>query len=106
MNTHQELSPEGGGWTTDAELVREFERPVNVADAVIFTVDEATDKWAELSEAPPLYHFVDAESLDGLFKTNAEDDSGFLPSATFNFQGCRITVLYGARVRVVVRRDP
>lgn len=106
MNRHQESGPEGGGWTTDAELVREFGRPVNVADAVSFTVDEATDKWAELSKTPPLYHFVDAENLDGLFKTNATDDGGFLPSATFDFQGCRVKVLYGARVRVVVRRDP
>ncbi len=106
MNRQQESSPESGGWTTDTELVREFGRPVNVADAVSFTVDEATDKWAELSETPPLYHFVDAERLDGLFETNPTDDTGFLPSARFNFQGCRIEVLYGERVRVVVRRDP
>ena len=94
------------GWSTDTKLVREFDRPVTVADAVCQTVDEAIHQWSELSESPPLYQFVDVEHLDGLFKTKATDDSGWLPSANFQFQGCRITLLYGSPMRVIVDRDP
>jgi hypothetical protein len=94
------------GWTTDTELIREFHRPADVTDAVVSTVGEAVEEWPELSETPPLYHFVDAERLDGLFKTRATDDSGWLPSTAFQFQGCRVTVLYGPTIRVIMERDP
>lgn len=94
------------GWTTDTELVREFDRPVNVANTVISTVEEAIGQWPELSETPPLYQFVDIAELDGLFKTRATDDSQWLPSAKFQFQSCRITLLYGTLFRVIIERDP
>jgi hypothetical protein len=94
------------GWTTDTELVRVFDRPVNVGNAVISAVDEAIGQWSELAETPPLYNFVDTTRLDGLFKTKATDDSGWLPSAKFQFQSCRVTVLYGSSLRVIIKRDP
>ena len=98
-------TPEAAGWTTEAELVREFDRPVNVADAVSSTVAEAIGQWPELSETPPLYRFVDVEKLDGLFKTNATDDSSVLPSAKFRFQDCQVTVLYGSSILVIIQRE-
>jgi hypothetical protein len=94
------------GWTTETELVREFDRPVNVAEAVILSVTEAIDEWPELSETPPLYHFVNTDNLNGLFKSKATDGSNWLPAATFRFQSCQVRVLYGSTVRVIIRRDP
>ncbi|MFB6168168.1 MAG: HalOD1 output domain-containing protein [Haloferacaceae archaeon] len=77
---------------------------MNVVDAVGAAVTDAIQQWPELSETPPLYQFVDVEKLDGLFKPKATDDSGWLPSAEFRFQGCRVTVLYGSSIRVIIRR--
>lgn len=94
-----------GGWETDTKLVREFARPVSVVDAVTATVSEAVETWPELSETPPLYEFVDVEKLDGLFKTRATDDTRWLPSAAFRFQGCRVTVMYGRSIRVMIERE-
>ena len=94
------------GWTTETELVRGFDRPVMVADAVGVTIHEAIQEWSELSETPPLYQSVDAENLDGLFRPQATGDSGWLPSVNFQHQSCRVTVLYGSSVRVIVERDP
>lgn len=94
------------GWTTDTELVREFDQPVNIVDAVSSTVDEAIQQWSELSETPSLYQFVEIENLDGLFKTKATDDSRWLPSAKFRFQSCWVTLLYGSSIRVIIERDP
>jgi hypothetical protein len=94
------------GWSTDTELVRKFDRPINIVDAVCSTVDEAIQQWSELSETPPLYQFVNVENLDGLFKTKATDSSGWLPSAEFQFQSCRVTLLYSSSIRVIIERDP
>lgn len=94
------------GWTTETELVREFDRPVNVAEAVTLAVADAIDEWSELSETPPLYHFVDADNLNGLFKSKATDGGSWLPAATFQFQSCQVQVLYGSTVRVIIKRDP
>lgn len=94
------------GWTTDTKLVRGFDRPVNVSTAIVYTINEAIQQWPELSETPPLYQFVDAERLNGLFKTKAVDDHRWAPSVEFQFQGCRVTLLYGSSVRVIVERDP
>lgn len=94
------------GWTTDTELVREFDRPFDVSEALHSTVKEAIGQWPELSDTPPLHKFVDAEKLDGLFRTKATDDSGWLPSAEFQFQSCRLTVLYSSVIRVIIDRDP
>jgi hypothetical protein len=93
------------GWQTDTKLVREFRRPVNVVEAVTSTVSEAVAAWPQLSETPPLNQFVDVEKLDGLFKTKATDDTKWLPSAVFRFQGCRVTVLYGGWIRVMIEQD-
>lgn len=93
------------GWTTETELVRGFDRPVMVADAVGVTIHEAIQEWSELSETPPLHRSVDAENLDGLFRPQATGDSGWLPSVNFQHQSCRVTVLYGSSVRVIVERD-
>jgi hypothetical protein len=94
------------GWTTDTELIREFDRPTTVEDAVVSTVLEAVEKWPELSETPPLAQFVAVENLNELFRSKATDDSGWLPSVAFRFQGSRVTVLYGSSIRVIVDRDP
>lgn len=94
------------GWTTDTKLVRGFDRPVNVSTAIVYTINEAILQWPELSETPPLNQFVDAERLNGLFKTKAVDDHRWAPSVEFQFQGCRVTLLYGSSVRVIVERDP
>jgi hypothetical protein len=107
MSRHQanklEKTP---GYTTETELVRRYDRPVKVSDAVTSTVTEAIDQWSELSTSPPLWEFVDADKLDGLFKTKANDDSSFRPSVEFNFQKCRVTVLYGPSIRVIIGRYP
>ena len=95
---------EAAGWTTEAELVREFDRPVDVTDAVTSTVTEAIERWPELAETPPLYRFVDVEKLDGSFKTNTTDDSSLLPSVKFRFQGCQVTLLYGSSILVIIQR--
>ena len=94
------------GWTTETELVREFDRPVNVADAVVSSVVEAIEEWSEVSETPPLFHFVDVDKLSGLFKSKATNGGSWLPSAAFQFQDCRVKVLYGSTVRVIIKRDP
>ena len=106
MSSHREAAVERvDGWETDTKLVRQFDRPVNVVDAVVSTVSEAIEVWPGLSETPPLYQFVDVEKLDGLFKTKATDDSRWLPSAVFRFQGRRVTVLYGRSIRVMIEQD-
>lgn len=96
-----------GGWCTDTELVRVFDRPVDVVDAVVSSVAEAIERWPELSETPPLADFVDVAKLDGLFETKAVASSGNCPcpSAEFQFQDCRVTVLYGRTLRIIVSRD-
>lgn len=94
------------GWTTETVLVREFDRSVDSITAVVSTVEEAIERWPELSETPPLYQFVDIEHLDGLFKTTATNDSRWIPSAEFPFQSCLVTVLYGSSLRVTIERDP
>lgn len=107
MSKYEQTQPtKTPGWSTESELVREFDRPANVSDAVTSTVTEAIDKWEDLSSTPPLWEFVDTNKLDGLFKTKATDDSGWLPSAEFQFQGCRVTVLYGSTINIIVERDP
>lgn len=98
-------TPKTPGWTSDSELVREFARPVAVADAVVSTVYEAINKWPDLSNTPPLYDFVDVERLDGLFRSKAVDSSRWAPSVEFRFQSCQVTVLYGREIRVIVQRD-
>ncbi|MBB6646240.1 HalOD1 output domain-containing protein [Halobellus ruber] len=106
MSERQRTSSERAqGWETDTKLVREFPRPVSVADAVTSTVSEAAASWPRLSETPPLSQFVDVEKLNGLFKTKATDDSRWLPSAVFRFQGCRVTVLYGRYIRVMIEQN-
>lgn len=107
MSNHAEADLQRlSGWATDTQLIREFARPTNVSDAVLLTVSEAIEKWSDLSDTPPLLHYVDIEKLDGLFKTEATDGSGWLPSAAFEFQGCRVTVLYGSTIRVIVEHEP
>lgn len=92
------------GWTTDTELVREFDRPALVSDAVIQTITDAIEAWPELSDSPSVFEFVDADKLDGLFKTRAVDDAGHVPSLEFRFQRALVTVMYASRVRVIVER--
>ncbi|ESS05710.1 MAG: hypothetical protein A07HB70_02190 [uncultured archaeon A07HB70] len=93
------------GWTTETELVRTYDRPVNVVDAVGVAVTDAVEEWPELSETPPLHRFVDGEKLNGLFGPEATDGNGQIPSVDFRFQGCRVTVMYGSSIRVIVRRE-
>lgn len=93
------------GWVTETKLVRTYDRPVDAATVVTSAVGEAIQQWPELSEAPPLYQFVDVDNLGALFKRKAED-SGWLPSAEFQFQSCRVTVLYGSSLRVIINRNP
>jgi hypothetical protein len=92
------------GWTTDTKLVREFDRPVVVSDAVVESLVEAMESWPELRDTLPVAEFVDAEKLDGLFKTRAVDDTGHVPSLEFRFQQALVTVMYASRVRVIVER--
>ncbi len=93
------------GWKTEEELVKTFDRPVNVQDAVGMTVIEAVKEWPELSDTPPLTEFVDVEYLDDLFRTAGADARRRLPSVSFYFQGCQVMVLYGSAVRVIIERD-
>lgn len=67
---------------------------------------DAVEEWPELSDTPPLVQFVNVENLDGLFETEATEYNGWPPSVSFQFQGCRVSVLYGPTIRVVVSRDP
>jgi hypothetical protein len=92
-------------WSTDTQLVKGFERPVVVSEAVLNTLMEAVDHWPELSRSPPVFEFVDVDKLDGLFKTRAVEETGHLPSVEFLFQDALVTVLYGSTVRVIVERD-
>lgn len=94
------------GWTTDTELVREFDRPALVSDALIESLMDAVDAWPELRDTPPVAEFVDADKLDGLFKTRAVDDASHVPSLEFRFQQALVTVMYGSRLRVIVERGP
>jgi len=61
---HRESEPTG--WSTDSQIVREFDRPVRVSDAVIETLIEAVEDWPELSRSPPVFEFVDADKLDAI----------------------------------------
>jgi len=100
---HRESEPTG--WSTDSQIVREFDRPVRVSDAVIETLMQAVEDWPELSRSPPVFEFVDADKLDGLFKTRAVEETSHMPSVEFPFQGALVTILYGSTVRVIVERD-
>lgn len=100
------LTQSESGWVTDTELVRTYERPVDTAAAVTSVIQKAIQQWPELSETPPLYQFVEVEYLDGLLKKKAMNDSGRTPSVEFHFQSCRVTVLYGSLLRVIINRDP
>lgn len=100
---HRESEPTG--WSTDSQIVREFDRPVRVSDAVIETLMEAVEDWPELSRSPPVFEFVDADKLDGLFKTRAVDETSHMPSVEFLFQDALVTVMYASTVRVIVERD-
>ena len=93
------------GWSTDSQIVREFDRPVRVSGAVIETLIEAVEDWPELSRSPPVFEFVDADKLDGLFKTRTVEETSYMPSVEFLFQDALVTVLYGSTVRVIVERD-
>ncbi len=106
MSKPRESAPQRTrGWTSDTEVVREFDRPVSMVDAVTSTVGTATETWSELSEDPPLFEFIDVENLDGLFRSEAAR-GGWPSSVEFEFQGCAVTILYGRTVRVVIERDP
>jgi hypothetical protein len=105
-NTVSNAENQREAWTTDTKLVRGFDRSVNVSDAITSTINEAILQWPELSETPPLYQFVDAEKLNGLFKTNGVDSHRWAPSVEFRFQGCGVTLLHGSSVRVIIERDP
>jgi hypothetical protein len=92
------------GWTGERKLVRTYDGPANLTDATISAVTEAIQQWPELSETPTLYQFVDVERLDGLFKRGATDDSESLPSVEFQFQSCRVTLLCGSSICVIIER--
>ncbi|TKR24689.1 HalOD1 output domain-containing protein [Natronomonas salsuginis] len=92
-------------WSTDTQLVKGFERPVVVSEAVLSTLMEAVDHWPELSRSPPVFEFVDVDKLNGLFKSRAVDETSYTPSVEFLFQDALVTVLYGSTVRVIVERD-
>ena len=68
------------GWSTDSQIVREFDRPVRVSEAVIETLIEAVEDWPELSRSPPVFEFVDTDNLDGLFKACTVEETSHLPS--------------------------
>jgi len=93
------------GWSTDSQIVREFDTSVRVSDAVIAALIEAVEDWPELSLFPPVAEFVDADKLDGLFKTRAVDETSHTPSVEFLFQDALVKVMYGSVVRVIVERD-
>lgn len=93
-------------WNTDTQIVRGFERPVVVSEAVINTLVQAVEDWSELNDSPPVAEFVDADNLNGLFKTRAVDKTSHIPSVEFLFQDALVTVMYGSTVRVIVERDP
>lgn len=92
------------GWSTDSQILRVFERPVCVSDAVIETIVQAIEKWPELSRSPPVFEFVDADKLDGLFEARVIDNPSHIPSVEFVFQGALVRVMYTATVRVIVER--
>ena len=100
---HRESEPTG--WSTDSQIVREFDTPVRVSDAVIETLIEAVEDWPELSRSPPVFEFVDADKLDGLFKTRTVEETSHMPSVEFLFQDVLVTVMYASTVRVIVERD-
>ncbi|QKG94311.1 hypothetical protein HPS36_15610 (plasmid) [Halorubrum salinarum] len=102
-SSHRESRPEG--WSTDSLIIREFDRPVCVSEAVIETLMEAVEYWPDFNRSPPVFEFVDADKLDGLFKTRAVDETSHMPSVEFLFQHALVTVLYGSTVRVIVERD-
>jgi hypothetical protein len=93
------------GWSTDSHIVREYDRPVRVSEAVIETLMEAVEDWPELSRDPPVFEFVDADKLDGLFKTRAVEKTSHIPSVEFLFQDTLVTVMYATTVRIIVKRD-
>lgn len=103
--TSEPTAAPADGWATQDTLVREFVWPTNVSDAIHETVADAVEAWPRLSEAPPLAAFVDADRFDGLVTERAVDEHGVVPSVKFAFQACRVTVLYGSVLRVIVERD-
>lgn len=107
MSQPREADPSGSlGWSTRTEFVREFDGSTPASDAVALTVFAAIEEWPELSEARPLAEFIDAENLDELFSARARENVDWIPSVTFQFQGCRVTVLYGSKLRVLIERNP
>lgn len=107
MSRHREADASTfTGWSTETELVREFDASTNVSDAVAVAVTDAINEWPMVSESPPLAEFVEVENLDGLFGHESRNSADWLPSVTFQFQGCRVTALYGSKLRVLIERDP
>jgi len=100
---HRESKP--AGLSTDSLVIREFDRPVCVSEAVIETLMKAVEDWPDLSRSPPVFEFVDADKLDGLFKTRAVEETSHVPSVEFLFQDALVTVMYASTVRVIVERD-
>ena len=100
---HRESAPTG--WSTNSQIVREFDRPVRVSEAVIETLIEAVDHWPELSRSPPVFEFADVYKLDGLFKTRTVDETSHMPSVECPFQDVLVTVMYASTVRVIVERE-
>ncbi|WP_265338737.1 HalOD1 output domain-containing protein [Halalkalirubrum salinum] len=103
ISPHRESEPTG--WSTDSQIVCEFDRPVRVSDAVIETLMEAVEDWPELSRSPPVFEFVDPDKLDGLFKTRTVEGTSHMPSVEFLFQDALVTVMYASTVCVIVERD-
>jgi len=52
-----------------------------------------------------VFEFVDADKLDGLFKTRTVEETSHMPSVEFLFQDALVTVMYASTVRVIVERD-
>lgn len=100
---HRESEPTG--WSTDSQIVREFDRHARVSDAVTETLMKAVEDWPELSRSPPVFEFVDADKLDGLFKTRAVAETSHIPFVEFLFQDTLVTVIYASTVCVTVERD-
>lgn len=102
----KENTNRASGLTTETKLVRAYDRPGKVVEAITSRVTETIQRWLELSETSPLYQFVGVEKFDGSFETKTTENNGWLPSAGVQSQSRRVTLPCGSSIRVTIERDP
>jgi hypothetical protein len=95
-----------GGWATDNQILREFDRPVTVSEALLATLLEAVDTWPELDEMPPMTKLANLDIINMLAEDWMPGDRKEFRSIEFKSGGLVVNIIYGATsVRILIKRS-